>query len=43
MQMSHVEYPREIIEEPLHLQGMETDPGEFGRELPARGDRQFRL
>ena len=43
MHMSHVQYPRQVIEEPLHLQPMETDPGEFGRELSARGDRQLRL
>src|SRR5262249_49941154 len=30
MHMSHVQYPRQVIKEPLHLQAMETDPGEFG-------------
>ena len=43
MHMSHVQYPREVIDEPLRLQAMQTDPGEFGRELSARGDRQLRL
>jgi hypothetical protein len=43
MHMSHVHYPRQVIEEPLYLQAMQTDPGEFGRELTARGDRQLRL
>src|SRR5262249_29399375 len=43
MHMSHMQYPRQVIEEPLDLQAMQTDPGEFGRELSARGDRQLRL
>jgi hypothetical protein len=43
MHMSHVQYPRQVIEEPLHLQAMQTDPGEFRGELSARGDRQLRL
>src|SRR5215468_10008609 len=43
MHMSHMQYPRQVIEESLHLQAMQTDPGEFGRELSAGGDRQLRL
>src|SRR6516225_1619644 len=43
MHMSHVQYPRQVIEEPLHLQAMQTDPSEFGKELSARGDGQLRL
>jgi hypothetical protein len=43
MHMSHVQYPGQIIEEPLHLQAMQMDPGEFGRELSARSDRQLRF
>jgi|HubBroStandDraft_3_1064219.scaffolds.fasta_scaffold252384_1 hypothetical protein len=35
MHMSHVQYPRQSIEEPLHLQAMQKDPGEFGRKLSA--------
>jgi hypothetical protein len=43
MHMRDVQYPRKVIEEPLHLQAVQTDPGELGRELSARGDRQLRL
>ena len=43
MDMSDVQYPRKVIEEPLHLQAMQMDPGEIGRELSARGDRQLCL
>jgi hypothetical protein len=39
MHMSHVQYPREVVKEPLHLQAVQMDPGEFRRELSARGDR----
>src|SRR5262249_31488764 len=43
MHMSYVQYTRDIIEEPLHLQATQADPDEFRRELSARGDRQLRL
>ena len=39
--MGRVDYPRQVVREPLHPQAMQTDKGKLRGETPALGDRQL--